>query len=266
MKRFLIMLLVLLVSGLLAHTCLAANLKMATTTSVENTGLLDLLLPAFEKECGIKIYALAMGTGKALKLAENGDVDLVLVHAPYLESRFMMKGFGLDRKTVFYNDFVIIGPVRDPAGIRNLKEARGAFEKISAQGTTFISRGDSSGTNMKELEIWGEASLSPKGRWYAETGQGMGPTLIIAGEKEGYCLVDRGTYLSYKDKIDLVILHEGDPSLKNPYSVITVSPVRYPHVEYEGARLFMDWVGSREARNIISGLKKNGEALFHVFD
>ncbi|NOX96806.1 MAG: solute-binding protein, partial [Nitrospirae bacterium] len=176
------------------------HIKMATTTSTENSGLLDVLLPAFEQRYGIRVYAIAVGTGKALKLAENGDVDLVLVHAPRLEKEFVKKGFGIDRTGVFYNDFVVLGPKEDPARVKNLKKVVDVFKKIARGKFTFISRGDNSGTYTKEMDIWKQADISPKGLWYLETGQGMGTTLTIANEKKGYCLSDRGTFLSFEDK------------------------------------------------------------------
>ena len=245
---------------------MADSLKMATTTSVENSGLLDVLLPAFEQKSGIKIHPIAVGTGKALKLAENGDVDLILVHCPQLEIEFLKGGFGANRKTIFYNDFVVVGPAQDPARIKNLKSAGEVFKAIAKKGSVFVSRGNDSGTHHKELEIWGQANISPEGSWYIQTGQGMGVTLMIADEKGGYCLVDRGTFISYEDKIDLVILDEGGQSLKNLYSVIAVNPTLYPHIKSTEAKLFIDWISSKEAKVIINGLRKRGKVLFRTFD
>ncbi len=246
MKRYRIIFSLLLIFGLNIHDCLAESIKMATTTSTENSGLLDILLPVFEERYGIKIYAIAIGTGKALRLAENCDVDLVMVHAPQLESEFVKSGFGIDRKTVFYNEFIIVGPDRDPARIRDLKNARELFRTIAEKRCQFISRGDGSGTHQKELDIWSQISIFPVGPWYIETGQGMGTTLIIADEKKGYCLVDRATFWSYEEKVDQVVLHDRDPSLRNIYSVIAVSPVRFSHVKYNEAKLFIDWISSEE--------------------
>lgn len=240
------------------------HIKMATTTSTENSGLLDVLLPAFEQKYGIRVYAIAVGTGKALKLAENGDVDIVLVHAPGLEKEFVKKGFGVNRTGVFYNDFVVVGPKEDPARVKNLKKATDVFKKIARGKFTFISRGDNSGTHTKELGIWKQADISPKGLWYRETGQGMGATLTIANEKKGYCLVDRGTFLAFKDKIDLVIVSEGDPFLKNPYSAIAVNPARYPQVKYKKAKIFINWLTSEEAQTLVNGFRKKGKILFHA--
>lgn len=239
------------------------RIKMATTTSTENSGLLDVLLPAFEKRYGIRVYAIAVGTGKALKLAENGDVDLVLVHAPEMEKEFVKKGFGINRTGVFYNDFVVVGPKEDPAQVKSLKKVADVFKKIARGKFMFISRGDNSGTHKKELDIWNQANISPQSLWYLETGQGMGTTLNIANEKKGYCLVDRGTFISFEDKVELVIISEGDPFLKNPYSVIAVNPARHSHVRYKEARIFIDWLASEEGKNLINGFRKNEKILFH---
>ncbi|MFH1867981.1 MAG: substrate-binding domain-containing protein [Candidatus Omnitrophota bacterium] len=264
MKRIsIIPFLALMIFGLNCE-CFALDnhIKMATTTSVENSGLLDILLPAFKNRYGITINAISVGTGKALKLAENGDVDIVLVHAPAMEKDFIDKGFGIDRTTVFYNDFVLIGPKEDPAGIEKLKSAGEAFKKIAQGEQTFVSRGDNSGTHLKEIDTWNSIGIFPKGREYIETGQGMGTTLQIADEKRGYCLVDRGTFISYKNKIDLVILFEGDPSLGNPYSLIVTNPARYPGINYKKAKLFIEWLTSEEGNMFVSDFRKNGEILF----
>lgn len=259
-------LLFLILFGLIVSTCRAESLKMATTTSVENSGLLDVLLSAFEQKFGIKIHPIAVGTGKALKLAENGDVDLVMVHCPQSEIKFLNKGFGIERETVFYNDFVIVGPAEDPARVGNLKNPSEAFKAIAQKRSIFVSRGDASGTYQKEMEIWSRANLSPQGSWYIQSGQGMAATLLIADEKNGYCLVDRGTLISYEDKIRLVILHEADPFLINPYSVIIVNPALHPHIKYSEAKLFLRWIGSKEGKAIISGFRKRQKTLFHSFD
>jgi len=242
----------------------AASLKMATTTSVEASGLLDVLLPAFEKNTGLTIHAIAVGTGKALKLAENGDVDLVLVHAPELEKEFVRNGFGVDRRELFRNDFVIAGPRNDPARIGHIRDVNAgeAFRRIAAEEFTFASRGDNSGTHRKELDIWRLRQLIPAGRWYIETGQGMGATLNIANEKGGYCLVDRATFVAFESKIDLAVAFEGDPVLENIYSVIAVNPARHPYAKYKKAKLFIEWVSSEEGKGFINGFCKNGKQLF----
>ncbi|MBI5573925.1 MAG: substrate-binding domain-containing protein [Elusimicrobia bacterium] len=237
-------------------------LKMATTTSVENSGLMDFLLPVFEKKYGSKIQIIAVGSGKALKLAENGDVDIVLVHDPLAEENFVKKGFGIDRKPVFYNDFIIVGPEKNAAKIRNLKKVVDMFKRIVEEKLIFISRGDNSGTHIKELEIWNRCNVSPKGQWYVETGQGMGETLIIANEKNGYCLTDRATFISYEDKIDLGVLFEGDKILNNPYSVIIVNPNLHKQIKYNEAKQFVGWLSSKEAKELINKFKIKNKQLF----
>lgn len=238
------------------------KLKLATTTSFENTGLINVLLPPFEKKFNIKIDAIIAGTGKALMLAKNGDVDVVLVHNKGAEDKFIQQGFGINRRSVMYNNFVIIGPPNDPAGVKG-NDVVTAFSKIANKNFLFVSRGDESGTHIKEKEIWGLAKIKPEGRWYLEVGQGMGQTLWIAYNKGAYCLVDKGTYITYKNKIDLVILCEGDIRLFNPYSVIAVSPYIHPHANYVYAMAFIGWLTSPEAQKIIGSFKKNGELLFH---
>ncbi len=241
----------------------SGRITMATTTSIENSGLLDYIIPDFEKRYGIGVNVIAVGTGRAIKLGENGDVDLILAHDRDAEENFIKEGFGVNRKEVMYNDFVIAGPVEDPAGIKDSWDAVTAFKKIFFHKHYFISRGDMSGTHKKETAIWNEAGLRPEGRWYLETGQGMGAALKIADEKRGYIISDRATYLNYKDKISLVILFEGDRRLFNPYSIIAVNPVKHPHVKYREAMLFIEWITSDEIQKKIEGYKKNGELLFH---
>jgi len=241
-------------------------IKMATTTSTENTGLLDVMLPAFEKRTGITVHAVAVGTGKAVKLARNADVDVILVHAPDAEVKFVEEGFGRDRTKLFYNDFVIVGPKDDPAGAAGAQKASAAFKKIAESSSAFVSRGDDSGTHKKELAIWKETGIQPEGPWYIETGQGMGTTLTIADEKQACCLVDRGTYLAFRKKIDLVVICEGDPLLYNPYSIIAVNPERHPHAKYKETKEFIDWMTSPEAKNLIRNFTREGEVLFNLYD
>lgn len=238
------------------------RLRMSTTTSTENSGLLKALLPPFEKSCDCTVDVIAVGTGKALKLGEMGDVDVVLVHARELEKKFVADGFGVDRKDVMYNDFVISGPSSDPAGVKGAKSAAEAFSLIAAKNAVFISRGDESGTHKKEKELWEGAGLTPKGRWYVEAGQGMGEVITMASEKQGYTLADRGTYIAYKKKSDIVLLYEGDKTLFNPYGVIAVNPKRHPHVKYDLATKLVDFLASREGQGIIATFKLNGEHLF----
>ena len=241
-------------------------IRMAATTSMENSGLLDVLLPAFRKRTSIEVHAVAVGTGKALKLGENGDVDLLMVHAPELEKEFVANAFGVDKKPVFYNYFIVVGAKEDPAAVRNAGKVSEAFCKIAEGNFTFISRGDNSGTHKKEMEIWKRAGISPKGPWYMETGQGMGATLKIADEKRGYCLIDRGTFMTFEDKVDLEVVFEGGRFLKNPYAVIIVNPDRHPHTKYKEAKIFSDWVVSGEGSAVVSGFTKKGKELFHTFD
>lgn len=239
------------------------RLRLATTTSTENSGLLDEIVPPFEKRFNVKVDVIALGTGKALKLGENGDVDVVLVHAREAEDAFVANGFGVNRRDVMYNDFVIVGPEEDPAHIRGLKDAAEVFGRIARKRTPFTSRGDDSGTHKKELSVWREVGITPSGRWYIESGQGMGPTLQIANEKRAYCLTDRGTFLAFKDKIDLPILCEGDEELSNPYGVIAASPDRHADVNYVYAMAFMGWLTSPECQRMIGDFKKSEEVLFH---
>lgn len=246
----------------LASAPAQTRLKLATTTSTYDSGLLDVLLPPFEKRHAVKVDVIAVGTGQALKLAENGDVDVVLVHARNLEDRFVVEGFGVNRRDVMYNDFVIAGPETDPAGIAGLTDAAEAVARIARRQTLFLSRGDGSGTHQKEKALWAKARIQPAGVWYLETGQGMGATLRMADERRGYCLVDRGTLLAFKDKIDLVVLTENDPVLYNPYGIIAVNPKRWPHVKYDLAMALIAWVTSPEGQRIIAGYKRNGQVLF----
>ncbi|OGL46713.1 MAG: tungsten ABC transporter substrate-binding protein [Candidatus Schekmanbacteria bacterium RBG_16_38_11] len=251
---------------ILVSTTLSAQerLKLSTTTSTENTGLLQALLPPFERMFNIKVDVIPVGTGQALKLAENGDVDVTIVHARKLEDEFMAKGFGVNRRDVMYNDFVIIGPKNDPAGIKQAKNAYEAFKKIADTKAVFISRGDNSGTHAKEKECWNEAKVKPSGNLYVESGKGMGEVINMADEKKAYTLSDRGTYLAYKGKTDLVILFEGDPLLFNPYGIIAVNPAKYPYANYLKAMALIGWVTSQEGQKIIRefGKDKFGGPLF----
>lgn len=239
-----------------------SKLKLATTTSTDDSGLLDVLLPPFERSQGVRVEVIAVGTGKALKIAENGDVDVVLVHARALEDQFVARGFGVDRRDVMYNDFVIVGPTADPAHVSDAVSASDALRLIAGSRANFVSRGDESGTHQKEKTLWKSASLEPRGSWYLEVGQGMGATLRIGDEKQAYCLVDRGTYLALKEKVDLRILVEGDPDLHNPYGIIAVNPARWPHVNHALARALMDWITSEQGRKIIGDYRRNGDVLF----
>ncbi|MDY0361579.1 MAG: substrate-binding domain-containing protein [Desulforegulaceae bacterium] len=243
------------------------NLMMATTTSTDNTGLLDYLMPAFTKETGIKIHWTAVGTGKALKMGENCDVDVLLVHAPLAEKDFIEKGFGKSRTEIMYNDFIIVGDKSDPAGIRGLSSVD-ALKRIMDEKALFVSRGDNSGTHKKELNIWKDVSpkIPEKEAWYIQAGQGMLATLNMAAEKKAYTLTDRGTFIKYmdqkKEKLSLDILVEGSKNLKNQYSVIPVNPKNCPNVKYEYAVSFKEWMASPKAQEMIKNFKLLGKPLF----
>ncbi|MDA3937900.1 MAG: substrate-binding domain-containing protein [Spirochaetia bacterium] len=240
-----------------------SRLKLATTTSTENTGLLDTLLPAFTAKTGIVVDVIAVGTGKAITLGENGDVDVIMVHARSMEDSFVAEGYGVNRRDLMHNDFVILGPVSDPAGIKRTNNAAEALRMISTDKSDFISRGDNSGTNVKEIELWEAAGITPTGSWYKEAGQGMGAVITMTNDLQGYTLSDRGTYLSMQDKIDLVVLGEGDPILFNPYGVIAVNPATHDFINYDGAMRLISFVTSIEGQSIIKIFQKNGEQLFY---
>ncbi len=237
-------------------------LRMATTTSTENSGLLKDLLPAFEKASGYTVHVTPVGTGKALRMGRDGDVDVVLVHAPPSEKKFVAAGYGVNRRHVMYNDFVIVGPANDPAKINGMKDAVKALAKIAKDKAIFVSRGDDSGTNKKENILWKDAGIKPKGKWYREAGQGMGKVLQMTGEMQGYTLTDRGTWLFMKDKLPLKIVVQGDPKLFNPYGVIAVNPGRYPDINYTGAMAFIAWITSPAGQAIIGKYRVNGKQLF----
>ena len=236
---------------------------MATTTSTENSGLLYELLPPFEEQNNCKVDVIAVGTGKALKLGENGDVDIVFVHARKAEGQFVADGFGVGRRDVMYNDFVILGPESDPAGIKGTKDASAALRKVADKQACFCSRGDDSGTHKKEQALWQAAGVEPSGQWYVETGQGMGATLTVANEKLAYTLADRGTYLAFRDKIQVKVLCEGDERLFNSYGIIAVNPKRHAHVKHDLALKLIAYVTSSEGQQSIANFEKSGEQLFH---
>ena len=238
------------------------RLRMSTTTSTEDSGLLDVLLPPFEKANKIKIEVISVGTGKALKLGENGDVDVVLVHSRSAEDKFVQAGYGIDRRDVMYNDYVIVGPPTDPAKVKDCKSAVEAFKRLSEGKADFVSRGDDSGTHKKEMEIWKAAGIKPEGKWYLQAGQGMGAVLQMAANKQGYTLADRGTYISMEAKIKLPILFEGDKLLQNPYGIIAVNPAKHPKANYQAAKKLIDYMTGPEGQKIIADFNKNGKQLF----
>lgn len=239
------------------------RLRLATTTSTENSGLLAYILPDFEKKNNIKIDVIAVGSGKAMKLGENGDVDVLLVHSPEDEQKFMDAGFGVNRRPVMVNDFVLVGPADDPAGVKKSKNLSEALNKIKTGQVYFLSRGDNSGTNAKELLLWKSVGGAPDAKYYLEVGQGMEATLQMTKEKAGYTLSDRGTYLAVGKKMGLAVVFEGDPILNNPYSVIAVNPARYAAVKYNEAMKFIEWITSPETQKLIESFKVEGESLFH---
>jgi tungstate transport system substrate-binding protein len=240
------------------------HLRLATTTSTENSGLLAELLPTFEQANDCQVDVIAVGTGKAIRLGENGDVDVVMVHARSKEDKFVAAGYGVDRRDVMYNDFVILGPTKDPAGIKGLSDVVAAMAKIAATKSTFVSRGDDSGTHSREKQLWQAAEISPEGDWYLEAGRGMGEVIVMAGERQGYTLSDRGTYLSFRAKTELQVVGEGDARLFNPYGVIMVNPERHSHVKVALAKKFIDYLTSEQARAVITGYRRGGEQLFYV--
>lgn len=240
------------------------ELILATTTSTQDSGLLDVLLPVFEKETGYKVKVVAVGSGEAMTMGEKGDADVLLVHSRKAEDAFMAAGNGSDRKDVMYNDFVIIGPETDPATIKGTTDAVAAFKKIAETQSPFISRGDKSGTHTKELSIWEKAAITPSGDWYKVAGLGMGETFRMADEMKAYTLIDRATYLAQKDKYKLIIVVEGDKNLFNPYGVIQVSAEKHPSINKDGAKAFAEWITGTEAQKLIGeyGKDKWGQALF----
>jgi len=254
----------LLLCALAAPAFAVDHLRLATTTSTENSGLLAALLPAFEKENNCQVDVIAVGTGKAIKLGETGDVDVILVHARSKEDKFVAAGYGIDRRDVMYNDFVVLGPESDPAGIKGISDVTEAMRRIAAAKATFVSRGDDSGTHTREKQLWREAGVNPAGDWYLEAGRGMGEVIIMADERQGYTLSDRGTYLAFKEKTPLKVLVEGDNRLFNPYGVIMVNPQKHPHVKERLAGKFLDFLVSDQAKSIISGYRRGGEQLFYV--
>jgi len=240
-------------------------LRMATTTSTDNTGLLDYLAPFAAEQLGIDLQWVSVGSGAAIRHGENGDVDIILTHDPAAEDNFVNSGAGIYRKYVMYNDYVIIGRKEDPAGITGTSTAE-AFKKIADTGSTFVSRADRSGTHSAELEQWAHAGIQvpDKEKWYLATGQGMLQTIIIAAEREGYTLTDRGTYITYESKgnPELKILVEGDDSLRNQYSIITVNPEKHPGTKHELAKKFTDWIISPETQALIAKFTVEGKQLF----
>ncbi len=238
------------------------TVRLATTTSTENSGLLNYLLPKFEAATGYSVHVIAVGTGKALRMGKDGDVDVILVHALQAENEFVKNHFGIKRYPVMYNDFVILGPEGDPASIKKAATLQGAFLNIRNNKSIFISRGDDSGTHKKERNIWASANILPEGHWYREIGQGMGKAIQMANELGAYTIADRGTWLSYKDKTDLKVLYQGDDSLFNPYGIIAINPKRYNDINFKGATALIDWMTSESGQHLIGQYKIDEQVLF----
>lgn len=263
MKRLALVLVVLTMLGSMV-ACQPKVLRLATTTSTYDSGLLDELLPVFEKANKVKVEVLAKGTGEAIALGERGDVDVILVHARSSEDKFVADGHGVNRRDVMYNDFVILGPSADPAAIAGGKDAAIALQKIASANASFVSRGDNSGTHKKELALWDAAAVDDRGSGYKEAGLGMGDALNMANETQSYILADRATYLAWKDRIDLQVVVEGDERLFNPYGVIAVNPDTHKGVNHKLAMKFVDFLTSEQGQQMIAefGKDKYGQALF----
>ena len=242
-----------------------SDLILATTTSTQDSGLLDQWIPMFEEDNPYTVLVIAVGSGQAMQMGRDGEADVMLVHSPAAEEEMVAEGFAVNREPVMHNDFIVVGPASDPAGIADAASAAEAFTLIAESGSTFISRGDESGTHKKELTIWEEADIAPQGEWYLESGQGMGGTLRIASEKGAYTLTDRATYLNLNDSIELDILFEGDDLLNNYYHVMEVNPEKWPDVNSRGAVAFSDFVTGREAQEFLLefGVDEFGQQLFY---
>ena len=244
-------------------TAYAGDLRMATTTSTENSGLLKVLLPKFEAATGIHVQVIAVGTGKAVKLGESGDVDVVLVHARQLEDAFVASGGGIDRRDVMYNDFILVGPTDDPAHLRGQKDVIQGMARIASTGAKFISRGDNSGTDVMEQSYWKAANIDPKGKpWYVSAGLGMGEVLNMAAQMNAYTLSDRATYGAYRAKTGLDIVLAGDTRMFNPYGIIAVNPKKYPTTNYTDATKLIEWITSPAGQQAIADFKVSGEQVF----
>jgi tungstate transport system substrate-binding protein len=264
-RRFLLV--AVLAATLLAPAARAEDpsITVASTTSTEQSGLFPYLLPKFKEQTGIEVRVVAVGTGQALDIGHRGDVDALLVHDKEGELRFVASGDGIDRRDVMYNDFVIVGPKSDPAGIFGTKDAAAAFRKIADAQAPFASRGDDSGTNREELRLWQAGSINPRragGSWYRELGQGMGPTLNTAAAMSAYTLTDRATWAHFKNRQNLVVLVEGDPKLLNQYGSILVNPARFPHVKADLARRWHEWLTSKPGQEAIAGYQIDGQQVF----
>lgn len=238
------------------------TIRLSTTTSTESSGLLKHLLPAFEAKTNSKVHVISVGTGKALELAKNGDVDVTLVHARPSEDKFVAEGHGVNRRDVMYNDFIIVGPTSDPAGIQGSKDVLKAMKQIVDKKAKFISRGDNSGTDQMEKAYWKDVGAKPEGSAYVSAGLGMGEVLTMAGEMQAYTLTDRATYNTYRAKTGLDIAVQGDPKMFNPYGIIAVNPAKHPNVNHKGAMQLIDWITSDEGQKLIASFRASGEQVF----
>lgn len=257
---------VALVLALCSIAVAEQTLKLSTTTSTEDSGLLNVLLPPFEKQCKCTVDVIAVGSGKALELGEGGEVDVVLVHAPALENKFVADGYGVDRRDVMYNDFVIIGLANDPAGVKGAKTAAEAFGRIAEKHAAFVSRADESGTYQKEQAIWKAAGIKPQGEWYLESGYDMGDAIVMATGERAYTLADRGTYNSLRHgRTDLVVLFDGGTELRNPYGVIAVNPQKFSAVQYGLAVQFIEYITGPEGQRVIRDYKVGGYHIFFAY-
>jgi len=238
---------------------------LATTTSTQDSGLLDLLIPLFEKESGLQVKTISVGSGQAMKMGEKGEADVLLVHSQDAEKKFMVEGFGASRRLVMHNDFVIVGPPVDPAKVKSAASATDAMKQVAQSGSIFASRGDNSGTHAKEKALWKSVGINPEGqKWYQQTGLGMGQTLNVAAEKKGYTLTDRATYLALRKNLGLAILTEGDSKLLNIYHVIEINPLKWPKVNAVGGKAFADFMVAKKTQELIGrfGIDKFGAPLF----
>jgi tungstate transport system substrate-binding protein len=273
MKRFRVFSLTILIMALIVAASLQnteaapkqKNIILATTTSTQDTGLLDVLIPLFEKKTGYFVKTIAVGSGQAMAMGQKGEADVLLVHSPDAEQKFITEGMGINRRLVMHNDFIIVGPGADPAKIKNIKSAAEALKLIASADALFLSRGDNSGTHSQEKKLWKAATINPEGqKWYQQTGLGMGQTLNVAAEKKGYTLADRGTYLAMKKSLNMDILVEGDAALLNIYHVMEGNVAKWPKVNAAGAKAFADFMLSKQTQNIIKsfGVDKFGSPLF----
>lgn len=239
------------------------SLRLATTTTTASSGLMDYLLPRFTEHTSISVRTIVVGSGKALRLGRDGEVDVLLVHARPAEDAFIAAGHGIDRRDIMYNDFVFVGPRSDPAGIAGSSSATDVMQRLHAGGHPFVSRGDDSGTHLRELELWRQARREPAGGWYREVGQGMGKTLQIANQLDAYTLVDRATWLAQRSRLDIELLFDSEPPLQNPYGIIAVNPARHSGINYAGAGRLIDWLTSPPVQRLIAGYKIDGHQLFY---